>query len=155
MKSIQEWPDQPEKLILFRLSMKCTVLGPGTRAVLWVQGCPFTCPGCVVPESLPFSDGMTYRVEALADLIVANQDIDGVTFSGGEPMSQAAGLCHLIDRVRAVRDLSFMSYSGFTLENLHTLNAGWRLSPEPTRVTVSLNGSSDHSRVLRIAASPA
>lgn len=27
----------------------CTVLGPGTRFALWVQGCPLNCAGCVSP----------------------------------------------------------------------------------------------------------
>jgi anaerobic ribonucleoside-triphosphate reductase activating protein len=58
------------------------------------------------------------RVESLATELVALEDIEGITFSGGEPMSQAAALVHLIDTVRQVRDLTFMSYSGYTLQFL-------------------------------------
>jgi hypothetical protein len=116
MSSNRSWPEQPKHLILFRHSERCTVLGPGARAVLWVQGCPFTCPGCVVLESLPFAGGTSYPVESLASWIVDNSGIDGVTLSGGEPMSQAAGLCDLIDGVRDRRNLSFMSYTGHTTE---------------------------------------
>ncbi|OJW24965.1 MAG: hypothetical protein BGO49_07670 [Planctomycetales bacterium 71-10] len=120
MNSTVGWPERPDHLTLFRIATRSTVLGPGRRSVLWVQGCPFSCPGCVVPESLPFSGGVAYPVAELAGRIVADNDIDGVTFSGGEPMSQAAGLCELVDRIRAVRDLSFMSYTGFTLEQLRS-----------------------------------
>lgn len=28
-------------------------LGPGLRSALWVQGCPFRCPGCVAPDWIP------------------------------------------------------------------------------------------------------
>lgn len=28
-------------------------LGPGVRSVVWVQGCPFHCLGCLAPEWIP------------------------------------------------------------------------------------------------------
>jgi anaerobic ribonucleoside-triphosphate reductase activating protein len=105
-------------LHLARRSPRCTVLGPGIRAVLWVQGCPFRCPGCVAPETLPFAGGEAVGLDDLAAELLALPDIEGVTFSGGEPMSQAAALCGLIDRVREKRDLSFLSYTGSTFEQL-------------------------------------
>jgi anaerobic ribonucleoside-triphosphate reductase activating protein len=86
--------------------------------VLWVQGCPLRCPGCVAPETLPFEGGEEVDVEAIARELAEDLGIEGVTFSGGEPMAQAPALCRLIDRVRAARDLSFLSYTGFTLEAL-------------------------------------
>lgn len=55
-------------------------------------------------------------VEELAKRIVETASIDGMTFSGGEPFAQAGTLGELVDAVRQVRDLSVMSYSGYTLE---------------------------------------
>jgi anaerobic ribonucleoside-triphosphate reductase activating protein len=55
------------------------------------------------------------EVDALAAELAALPDIEGVTFSGGEPMSQAGALCRLIDRVRRLRPFSFVCYSGHTL----------------------------------------
>lgn len=86
--------------------------------MLWVQGCPFRCPGCVAPETLPLDGGDLASVSELAQELVQIPEIEGITFSGGEPMLQAAALCSLIDRVRATSDLSWMSYTGFTLEQL-------------------------------------
>jgi anaerobic ribonucleoside-triphosphate reductase activating protein len=57
------------------------------------------------------------RVDDLANELSAVPGIEGVTFSGGEPMSQAAALVALIDQLRC-RDLSFVCYTGFTLEYL-------------------------------------
>jgi anaerobic ribonucleoside-triphosphate reductase activating protein len=57
-------------------------------------------------------------VAELADELVNLADIEGVTFSGGEPMAQATALARLIDLVRGRRDLSFLSYTGFTLKDL-------------------------------------
>nr|VFK24598.1 MAG: anaerobic ribonucleoside-triphosphate reductase activating protein [Candidatus Kentron sp. MB]VFK27100.1 MAG: anaerobic ribonucleoside-triphosphate reductase activating protein [Candidatus Kentron sp. MB]VFK74908.1 MAG: anaerobic ribonucleoside-triphosphate reductase activating protein [Candidatus Kentron sp. MB] len=105
-----------------RWSKRCTVLGPGIRAVIWVQGCPFRCQGCVAPETLPFAGGEHLEVERLANDILALDYINGVTFSGGEPMSQPAALSVLVDCIRRERDLSFMSYTGFTLK--HLINGG-------------------------------
>jgi anaerobic ribonucleoside-triphosphate reductase activating protein len=98
---------------------RCTVLGPGARAVIWVQGCPLRCRGCVAAETLPFEGGTAHPVAELADWICGLPDIEGVTLSGGEPFSQAAALAELLDAVRARRpELGAMAYSGFRYEAL-------------------------------------
>jgi anaerobic ribonucleoside-triphosphate reductase activating protein len=112
------WGEIVEVLRLARRANRCTVLGPGVRAVLWVQGCPFRCTDCVAPETWPFRGGTEVRVDDLANELSALPDIEGVTFSGGEPMSQAAPLVALIDRLRGRRDFSFVCYTGYTLEYL-------------------------------------
>ncbi|MEU8031222.1 4Fe-4S single cluster domain-containing protein [Streptomyces sp. NPDC049099] len=97
----------------------CTVLGPGTRAVLWVQGCPLRCRGCVAAETLPFEGGTSRTVADLADWLCRLDGIEGVTFSGGEPFSQAGALAELLDAVRERRpDFGAMAYSGFRHEAL-------------------------------------
>lgn len=92
----------------------CRVLGPGRRFAVWVQGCPLRCPGCISPQWLPFDGGTSIPVEELADRIVA-EAVDGLTFSGGEPFAQASALLRLTRAVRARRDLSVLSYSGYSL----------------------------------------
>jgi len=114
------WGEREDLLILARRTSRCTVLGPGQRAVLWVQGCPLRCPQCVATEMLPFEGGQEVAVDALAEELVALTDIEGVTFSGGEPMAQAAALCRLADQIRTIRNLSFLSYTGFALEELRS-----------------------------------
>lgn len=109
------WPDATDVLNLARRSHRCTVLGPGVRAALWVQGCPLRCPGCVAPETLPFAGGEVVPVAKLSEELIALEKIEGLTFSGGEPMSQAAALAELVDKVRACRDFSIVCYSGFPL----------------------------------------
>jgi anaerobic ribonucleoside-triphosphate reductase activating protein len=118
LKNGKPWPENRQVLHLARRSNRCTVLGPGKRAVLWVQGCKFRCRGCVAPETQPFHGGQEVDVALLADELCGLPDIEGVTFSGGEPMAQAAALVNLVDSIRHKRDLSFMSYTGYTLEHL-------------------------------------
>ncbi|WP_405997225.1 4Fe-4S single cluster domain-containing protein [Streptomyces sp. NBC_00829] len=109
----------PPVLSVTRISESVRVLGPGLRAVVWVQGCPLRCAGCLSPEGLPFEGGESWDVDALAmRLNSLGAEVTGVTFSGGEPMAQARALAALVDRLRAQRDWSVMSYSGFTLERL-------------------------------------
>jgi anaerobic ribonucleoside-triphosphate reductase activating protein len=96
---------------------RCTVLGPGTRFVVWVQGCPLHCAECTSPTWIPRAGGVEVSVDELADRII-DQAVDGLTLSGGEPFAQASALAELVVRVRAARDLSVMSYTGYLLEHL-------------------------------------
>lgn len=117
MKPLSPTVQQNDILRIARRTSACTVLGPGKRAVIWVQGCSLRCPGCVAPETHPHVDGEIIGVRDLANELIA-LSIDGVTLSGGEPMEQARALNSLIDVVRSHRDMSFMAYSGYTFEHL-------------------------------------
>lgn len=111
------WPEDG-CLRIARRSDRCSVLGPGARAVIWVQGCPFRCPGCIAPLELPFVGGKKVAVDDLAREL-ATLDVEGVTFSGGEPFAQALSLARLVMRLKELRpDFGFMSYSGYTIETL-------------------------------------
>ncbi len=68
------------------------VNGPGLRAVLWVRGCPFRCPGCFNPEFQDFDDSRLESVETVTRWILGATNTEGVSFSGGEPFSQAKAL---------------------------------------------------------------
>jgi len=100
------------------------VNGPGRRFVLWLQGCPLLCPGCFNQEFLPFVERHRINIEDIAARILATSDIEGVTFSGGEPTVQSQGLALLSERLRA-RGLTVVSYSGYTLETLRARNDPW------------------------------
>ena len=95
-----------------------TVLGPGRRAVIWVQGCPFACRNCIVLESWDTEGGEQVSVEELTYWILAQPDIEGLTLSGGEPMAQAGALLSLIQQVTERRDLGVVCYTGYTHEHL-------------------------------------
>jgi anaerobic ribonucleoside-triphosphate reductase activating protein len=95
-----------------------TALGPGVRSVAWVQGCPFRCAGCIAPEWIPDVPAERLTPHALAARLLADSQVVGVTFSGGEPMQQAEGLADTIALVRAVRDVSLICYTGYRLERL-------------------------------------
>ncbi len=93
------------------------VNGPGIRAVVWVQGCSHRCEGCFNPQSWSFSPVQLVPVRELAGQILALDDIDGVTFSGGEPFAQAAALADLGSRLKHA-GLSIITYTGFTHDDI-------------------------------------
>ena len=91
--------------------------GPGIRYVVFVQGCPHHCPGCHNPDTHDFEGGYPADTEKILQQIASDPLISGVTFSGGEPFCQAAALCELGERVRALGN-NIVVYSGYTFEEL-------------------------------------
>lgn len=99
------------------------VEGPGRRAALWLQGCNKRCRGCCNPAYLQFVERELVSAESVLDwLSNAHQayDLEGVTFLGGEPMLQAAGLAFVAQGAQAL-GLSVMVFSGYTKAELNAL----------------------------------
>lgn len=94
-----------------------TKLGPGTRFVLWTQGCVRHCKGCMTPLSQDRDSGRIMSVSDLVNIIIQSGK-DGLTISGGEPFLQAEALCELVDSIKAKRDIGIIVYTGYTLEEI-------------------------------------
>lgn len=108
----------PNKLRIFERRSPVKVLGPYTRAVIWVQGCDFGCKGCIVPESWNRDAGEEVDISELVVWVLNQPDIEGITLSGGEPMLQAEALSFLIDELRKVKDIGVACYTGYRLEHI-------------------------------------
>ncbi len=106
------------KLQIFDRRSPVNVLGPYQRAVIWVQGCQFACQNCIVPESWDKNGGEAMEISELANWILSQPEIEGVTFSGGEPMLQAEALSAVIDKMKTKHNLGIMCYTGFRIEQL-------------------------------------
>ena len=98
------------------------VNGPGSRAVVWLQGCSRECDGCFNPQSWSFEINQLISVNELTEKILANSNNTGVTFSGGEPFWQASALTQVAIKVKKA-GLNVMSFTGFTLEQLQSEKA--------------------------------
>jgi anaerobic ribonucleoside-triphosphate reductase activating protein len=93
--------------------------GPGTRFVIWFQGCGLGCPGCFNPRTHAHGGGELLEVDALLRQIEAQQEeLDGVSISGGEPFEQPRALLALAAGLRERTDLSLLVFSGLTLEEI-------------------------------------
>lgn len=91
--------------------------GPGIRLVVFVQGCPHHCEGCHNPESHDFSGGYDCEPERILEAIRKNPLLDGVTFSGGEPLCQAQALLPLAREIKKL-GLNLFIYTGSVFETL-------------------------------------
>ena len=106
--------------------------GPGIRLTLLLKGCPLRCRRCHNPEGINPRPrrmsgptgvrivGREFTPEEAASIINAQAAIlraneGGVTFSGGEPLRQAAFLAEVID----------------LLDNVHVLLDTGGFAPEP------------------------
>ena len=78
--------------------------GPGLRLVVFLQGCPFRCLYCANPDTISFDGGTPTEIEDIVKMAVNQKPFfgkrGGVTFSGGEPTSQAKELLPLVDRLK-------------------------------------------------------
>lgn len=94
--------------------------GPGLRYVIFAQGCPHRCPGCHNPETWDPAGGYEITAAELLTDISRNPLIAGVTFSGGEPFTQAAAFAALGQALRE-KGYNIVTYTGYTYEELQTI----------------------------------
>ena len=107
-----------EQYIKYGEFINCSrVLGPGKRFILWVQGCCFSCEGCIA-QSYRSADGKKIRPNELAEIICGTSNIEGLTISGGEPFLQASALLELLRLLKVKTNLNIVIYTGFLYEEL-------------------------------------
>lgn len=108
---------QPMKQgVVFNIKEFAVHDGPGIRTTVFLKGCPLRCSWCHNPEGIspqpqilhsPAGErlvGKTYTSGALAGFLnrqaaILTDNEGGVTFSGGEPLSQAEFVAETIDQL--------------------------------------------------------
>lgn len=111
-------------LRLNRTHYPVTVLGPGVRAGIWVQGCTIGCSGCVARDTWDAEGGAEVGVAAVLDWLDGlDGPVDGVTVSGGEPFQQPEALAELLDgigiwRRNRTEEVDVLVYSGYPWSRL-------------------------------------
>jgi anaerobic ribonucleoside-triphosphate reductase activating protein len=118
------------KIAINKAHFPVTVLGPGKRIGIWVQGCSIGCKGCVSQDTWKQDRG---REMTVAQLIAwcrqaARDGFDGITISGGEPFDQPKALGALLEalvhwREEAKLDFDVLCYSGYPLTTLQKRHA--------------------------------
>lgn len=94
------------------------VEGPGIRACIWVQGCPIHCSECSTPWMWPSDGGIEIDVDEIISQILKLTNIEGITFSGGEPFLQAKQLAKIGHILKKERNFSVITYSGYYLDQI-------------------------------------
>lgn len=109
-----------EVLRLYHVALVEDLLGPGLRLVFWLSGCDFRCPGCIDPAQWDRGAGKPVAVSDLAEACAGSyNDVEGVTFSGGEPLLQAVGLLSFLRFLPPKMDK--MLFTGFEQEEMSGL----------------------------------
>lgn len=93
------------------------VNGPGSRMVVFFQGCERGCPGCFNPGTHPTETGNLLSVQEIFSRYYS-PGIEGLTVSGGEPFLQPSGLARLLKTAKEDYNLTTVVYSGFLLDAL-------------------------------------
>ncbi len=91
--------------------------GEGIRSVIWFQGCPHHCKECHNPETWDFAGGVEVAIDDIKKQIDELEFQAGVTFSGGDPMSQVEGLVELAKYVKE-KGMNVWVYTGYLYEDL-------------------------------------
>ena len=92
--------------------------GPGFRTAVYCAGCNHQCPGCHNPQSWAFDGGRDMTIKEIMRVILADPYPRGVTFTGGDPMYQAAGFAELARAIHQRTNKDIWCYTGFTFESL-------------------------------------
>lgn len=109
-------------LDIYKILKNTTVEGPGSRFCIWAQGCSKHCRGCWAKETWSFGVGKKFTVEELFSLILQEKNnIEGVTFLGGEPFEQARDFSLLAEKIKQV-GLSVVCFTGLNFEDLKNKN---------------------------------
>lgn len=132
------------KIRVSKAHFPVTVLGPGRRIGIWLQGCSIGCRGCLSMDTWDPAGGAETTIDELLDwcrAVSSKGSFNGVTISGGEPFEQAEALGYLLRalvswRDEAGLDFDILCYSGLPLKRLgreHAplLNLIDLLCPEP------------------------
>lgn len=103
--------------------------GPGKRGLIHFQGCSLGCKGCFNPESHAFNTKQEMSLGYIQDWISSLTDIEGITFSGGEPMQQAPYLYALVSWIREKHpNLTIGIYTGYNKKELENGSFKWKSS---------------------------
>lgn len=114
------------KIALNKAHFPVTVLGPGQRIGIWLQGCSIHCRHCISQDTWkrnPQYDTTVARLMTWCRNISADRPFDGVTISGGEPFDQPRALLALLDALHEWRNsgpfrFDILCYSGYPYHHL-------------------------------------
>ncbi|WP_323735860.1 4Fe-4S single cluster domain-containing protein [Methanosphaera sp. ISO3-F5] len=122
---------------IYEIINNTKVEGPGNRTCIFVQGCLKHCKYCNSKQTWDITSGKEYEINKLAQHILSNKNIEGVTFSGGEPFLQSKELYQLGKLIKK-HNLSIVTFTGFNYNFIKKINdSNWNNLLEITDLLIS------------------
>lgn len=90
--------------------------GPGKRLLIFLQGCSLHCKGCINKHLWDFGKGENISAEELLS-ICEDQNVEGITLHGGEPLDQADGLFDIVNLLKK-NGFSIILFTGYNKKEL-------------------------------------
>ena len=90
-------------MYIARILYPVETLGPGKRVGIWFCGCPHKCNGCSNPELWEFQEKYKTSPNTVYKMIsgiAKDNQIDGFTITGGDPMYQVDELQKLMQLLK-------------------------------------------------------
>lgn len=105
------------KVRVNRIIKKTKTEGFGKRYCIWVQGCSIRCSGCKNQHMWSFKGGEEVEIDRVIRDIELQEDIEGITFLGGEPLDQKEAVTEILKAAKKQR-LSTIVFTGYRYEEL-------------------------------------
>ena len=135
-----------------------TVDGPGTRFVIFAQGCPMRCLYCHNPDTWTLDAGTEMTVDELLEKYESNKSFyskGGITVTGGEPLLQIDFLLELFEKAKKKGIHTCIDTSGITYNpNNDVYNAKLDKLMEMTDLVMLDIKHIDPERHLKLTAQP-
>ena len=108
------------KLSIIGLSGETFAEGLGFREAIFSAGCNHRCKNCHNPRTWDINNGTFTPIQEIYNILglECNPLLDGVTFTGGDPMYQAEGFCELAKIIKKNTDKDIWCYTGYLFEDI-------------------------------------
>lgn len=116
----KEKPLNTNSIEVFGIEKSSMVNGKGIRYTIFTQGCKHFCPGCHNKDSWESGKGVKVKFKDIYNDIYERRNfIDGVSFSGGEPLEQYQSILLLAKLIKKDFNLTIWLWTGHTFEFLN------------------------------------
>lgn len=112
--------DSDDTINIAEIVPNSRIYGPGKRFVIWVQGCSLHCHGCWNKDMWSFEINQLYNINVLYEMVKEQDEIEGITILGGEPLHQSKALMSLVKLLKN-DGYSIMLYTGFEEDEIHDI----------------------------------
>ena len=127
-------------MLIDRILYPIVTLGPGKRLVIWTVGCSKHCYNCANSELWAADNKKDITSQELFEKIIKLVDlkkVDGVTFTGGDPLEQFDELLELLELFHPFFS-DILVYTGYTVDEARKITDDdkWRRFTELISVLI-------------------